>query len=247
MQSAADTVRSEFHGGACWHSICTVLLKKSRKIKFNVAALWRKWQANKQKNAANNLWLDDCNGWFVLWYMCRDSGCGHFTINFIPKHWLTSILNTVAAKHFGMLTWCIWKPFVCTAFFRLVQGWAVISSPLIRNHSMSCIPLLYTKFVRHEEFSEGKAPAVPSVVHFPNIKSETKTLLLFWNNHYGGSKSHLCTSHENWNMGEIHCSGEGRNRHAGLSCTFLMLVMFWYRGCEICGLMFSPLRSKDFT
>lgn len=73
-----------------------------------------------------------------------------------------------------MLTWCVWKPFVCTTFFHSVRGWAVISSPLIRNHSVSCTPLLYTSYIRHKECSEGKVPAVPSVVLFPNLKSETR-------------------------------------------------------------------------
>lgn len=79
---------------------------------------------------------------------CMGVHTGELLINFMPEvvrqnDWLTSILNSAAAKHFGMLTCCVLKLFVCTTFFHLVWGLAVISSLLIRNHSVFWSPLLH--------------------------------------------------------------------------------------------------------
>lgn len=80
--------------------------------------------------------------------LCMGVHTGELLINFMPEvvrqnNWLTSILNSAAAKHFAMLTCCVLKLFVCATFFRLVWGLVVISSLLIRNHSVFCTPLLH--------------------------------------------------------------------------------------------------------
>lgn len=68
MQSTVDTIRSEFHSGACWHLTCSMLFKKqiaektNRKVIFNVAALQRKKPSHDRMIIISGLYYDLCIG-----------------------------------------------------------------------------------------------------------------------------------------------------------------------------------------
>lgn len=113
-------------------------LEGTRRVIFNVSVL----QQEKKK------WWSVIIMSGLRYGTCMGVHTGELLINFMPEvvrqnDWLTSILNSAAAKHFGMLTCCVLKLFVCTTFFHLVWGLAVISSLLIRNHSVFWSPLLH--------------------------------------------------------------------------------------------------------